>query len=60
MSDRSSNAGFSLIELLVAFGLLSTVLAIAASLMLQNSRVNKGQLMRADVQSNARTTAKQR
>ena len=48
--------GFSLIEMLVAITILMLAMTGLASLLIQNSRVNKAQQMTVEVQGNARNT----
>jgi len=56
VSPARRSAGFSLVETLVTLALLGVVVSVVASLVLQNSRLNKAQLMQAQIQTNARTT----
>jgi prepilin-type N-terminal cleavage/methylation domain-containing protein len=49
-------AGFSLIELLVSLTIFGIVTGLMASMLVQNSRVNKKQLLQIETQSSARTT----
>ena len=56
MNAARSNAGFSLVEMLVSLTLLGAIMSVVAPLVLESARLNKAQLMRAQVQSNARTT----
>ena len=54
MPTRHSQQGFSLIELLVSLTILLLASSGLASLMVQNSRINKSQQMTAEIQANAR------
>jgi prepilin-type N-terminal cleavage/methylation domain-containing protein len=53
-SGTRRQSGFSLIEMLISLVVLLAAMGGLASLLLQNSRINKQQQMTADVQSNAR------
>jgi prepilin-type N-terminal cleavage/methylation domain-containing protein len=54
MRGRGSSRGFTLVEVLVSLGVLSVALAILAALMVENSKVNREQQLRLELQSNAR------
>jgi len=56
MRARRSEAGFTLVEMLVSMTVLLLAMTGLASLLVQNARVNKAQQMRAEVQANARNT----
>jgi prepilin-type N-terminal cleavage/methylation domain-containing protein len=49
-------SGFSLVEMLVSITVLSLALSGLATLLIQNSRINKAQRMAAETQANARNT----
>ena len=53
---RSPQAGFSLIEMLVGLTILMFAMGGLASLLIQNSKINKAEQLTAQVQSNARNT----
>lgn len=50
-----SSKGFTLVEALVSLALVAVGMAIAASLLVQNSQINREQQLTIDVQSNARS-----
>lgn len=50
----NNQKGFSLIEVLISLAVLVLAMTGLASLLVQNSRLNKGQQMTVEVQSNAR------
>lgn len=54
MSSRTQS-GFTLIELLVAVTVLLLIMTGVAGLLIQNSRINKSQHIRASLQSDARS-----
>ena len=56
MSPNGRQAGFSLIEMLISVVILLMALAGLASLLIQNSRINKSEQMTVEVQGNARNT----
>lgn len=56
MKERDTTAGFTLVEVLVSLAILGVVTGIMASLLVQNSRLNKKQLLQIEAQSSARTT----
>ena len=51
-----TESGFSLIEMLVSVAVMMLALGGLASLLIQNSRINKAQRMAAETQANARNT----
>ena len=51
---RKGEAGFSMLEMLISLAVLSMAMSGLASLLIQNSRINKQQQMTAEVQANAR------
>ena len=55
MRERAQS-GFSLVELLVSVTVLTLAMGGLASLLIQNSRINKAQRMAAETQANARNT----
>lgn len=55
MRERAQS-GFSLVEMLVSMTVLMLALGGLTSLLIQNSRINKGQRMAAETQANARNT----
>ena len=56
MTRRLTNeAGFSVLELLVALAVMSVAVGGASTLLVENSRVNKRERLNAEVQANART-----
>ena len=55
MRERAQG-GFSLVEMLVSMTVLMLALGSLTSLLIQNSRINKGQRMAAETQANARNT----
>jgi len=54
MTDTRSQKGLSLIELLVSVAILFVILTALATALIQNARVNRGQQMSLQVQSDAR------
>lgn len=56
MSRRRHEAGFTLVEMLVSVVILLLAMAGLASLLIQNSRINKSEQMTVEVQGNARNT----
>jgi prepilin-type N-terminal cleavage/methylation domain-containing protein len=56
MSRNDREAGFTLIEMLVSLTILLLAMAGLASLLIQNSRINKSEQMTVEVQGNARNT----
>lgn len=56
MSIRRGQSGVTLIELLVSLTVMLLVLTGLASLMIENSRINKAQQMTAQIQSDARNS----
>jgi len=56
MMNVHSQRGFSLIEMLVSITVLLLVMTGLASLLIQNSRINKQQQMTVEAQANARNT----
>jgi prepilin-type N-terminal cleavage/methylation domain-containing protein len=56
MKSESAQRGFSLVEALVSIAILSVVLTILATLLVENSKVAKAQRLQAQAQANARST----
>jgi len=54
MTDTRFQKGLSLIELLVSVAILFVILTALATALIQNARVNRGQQMSLQVQSDAR------
>jgi prepilin-type N-terminal cleavage/methylation domain-containing protein len=52
----AGQAGFSLIEMLVGLTILMLAMVGLASLLIQNSKINKAEQLTAEVQANARNT----
>ncbi len=55
MNGRGQDDGFSFLELLVSLALFSMAMGGLASLLIQNSQINRVDQMRVEVQSTART-----
>jgi len=53
---KRAQSGFSLVELLVSLTVMALAMAGLASLLIQNSRINKAERMAAETQANARNT----
>ncbi|MDH3628168.1 MAG: type II secretion system GspH family protein [Acidobacteriota bacterium] len=51
---RKGESGFTMLEMLISLAVLSMAMSGLASLLVQNSRINKQQQMTAEVQANAR------
>jgi len=56
MRALRAERGFSLVELLVSQGVLVVLLAIAATMLIQNTQINKAQQMTLALQADARNT----
>jgi prepilin-type N-terminal cleavage/methylation domain-containing protein len=56
MVARPGERGFTLLELLVSMAVLLIVMAGLFGLLIDNSRINKSQKLKAEVQANARST----
>lgn len=56
MRDPERQTGFTLAELLVGIALLTVVITFMGALLVGNSKINKAEQLRAQVQSSARTT----
>jgi prepilin-type N-terminal cleavage/methylation domain-containing protein len=56
MNRIERQAGFSLIEMMISIVVLLLAMAGLASLLIQNSRINKSEQMTVEVQGNARNT----
>lgn len=56
MKRTTTPSGFTLVEVLVSLSILGVVTGIMATLLVNNSRVNKKSMLQIEAQSNARTT----